>query len=168
MTITYHDDLIADRVRECLSYDPETGVFLWIKPPSEHKRLKGLVAGCSATGYVTIKFDGTPYKAHRLAWLHTHGVLPKKRIDHVDGNPLNNRISNLRLVTPAQNGANAARKAGKPIPKGVRKLPSGRYQARIRHEKTLRTIGTYNSAEGAAAAYYSESLRLNGEFARSA
>lgn len=166
MTITYHRDLSAERVRDCLSYDPETGVFVWVKPPKEHKRLAGKVAGCKRTGYLMIKFDGVGYKAHRLAWLYVYGELPSVGIDHRDGNPLNNRISNLRPATQAQNGANAARKAGKPTPKGVRKLPSGRYQARIRYAEKLRTIGTFNSAEAAAQAYLAESKRLNGEFAR--
>lgn len=168
MTITFHGELTAERVRDCLSYCPENGVFVWVKPPKEHKRLAGTVAGCVSTGYVMIKFDGIGYKAHRLAWLYVYGSMPEVGVDHKDGNPLNNRLGNLRLATQSQNGANAARKAGKATPKGVRRLPSGRYQARIRHAEKLRTIGTFNSPEAAAQAYISESKRLNGEFARAA
>ncbi|MFX4377260.1 HNH endonuclease, partial [Acinetobacter baumannii] len=41
-----------------------------------------------------------------MAWLYVHGVHPTGQIDHIDGDPLNNRISNLRDVSHAVNQQN--------------------------------------------------------------
>ena len=127
--------------------------------------MQGQQAGATLTGYVMIKIDGKRYGAHRLAWLYVHGKMPGSRIDHRDGDPLNNALDNLRQATQAQNCANAKRWSGKTLPKGVRRNGSG-YTARISFEKSLRHIGTFPTPEEAAAAYYTEAVRLYGQFAR--
>lgn len=164
--ITRFPDLITQsHLRSILRYDHEAGVFTWLKPPRNQGRMKGKVAGSVATGYVLIKIDGRKYKAHRLAWLYVHGAFPASVIDHRDGNPLNNAMSNLRAATHAQNCANARRWAKKSLPKGVRKNGSG-FTARISVQGRLITIGTFANAAEAASAYAREATRIYGEFAR--
>lgn len=155
-------------LRRILSYDAETGMFVWVHPPRNHMNLLGQVAGCKTTGYLMIKIHGRGYKAHRLAWLYVHGDWPQKRIDHRDGDPFNNAICNLREATQAQNCANAARWAGKDLPKGVRHTASGKYQARIRFDKKLIHLGTFNTADEAAGAYAAAAVDFYVEFARAA
>lgn len=155
-----------ERLREVLSYDPETGIFTWVSPPSVHPRLKGTPAGGNATGYTMIKIDGRKYKAHRLAWLYVYGSMPSQRIDHRDGNPFNNAIGNLREATQAQNCANAAKWAGKTLPKGVRLTRGDRFQARIRVDKNLITLGTFDTPAEAHLAYGEAARKFYGEFAR--
>lgn len=162
MTIT------ADRLRIMLRYDEQSGDFFWTNPPWNHANLIGQRAGCDSTGYTLIKIDGRRYKAHRLAWLYVKGVWPKSRLDHRDGNTTNNRIGNLREATPAQNCANSRRWSGKQIAKGVRQLPSGKFQARISCENKLQTIGTFPTEDEAAQAYFARARALYGEFARAA
>lgn len=159
--------LTQRRLIEALHYDSRTGVFSWLVPPHNHPRLRGQAAGCDATGYVMIKVDGRAYKAHRLAWLYVHGEWPAMRIDHRDGNPLNNSIENLRPATQAQNCANAAKWRGKALPKGVRQMGE-RYQARIRFERRLVHLGTFATPQDAANAYERAARDLYGEFARTA
>lgn len=168
MSALGQNSVTQEYLRSILSYDEATGIFVWIKPPWNHPRMLGQIAGATATGYVMIKIDHRRYQAHRLAWLCVHGEWPRRPIDHRDGDPFNNAIGNLRLATHAQNCANAARRRGKALPKGVRLNCSGRYTARIRFEKQLRTIGTFLSPEEAASAYLAEAQRLYGEFARAA
>jgi hypothetical protein len=70
-------------------------------------RLKGKPAGClDGKGYLQTKIKNVLYKNHRLIFMMQHGYVPDI-IDHVDGNPLNNKIANLRPATISQNAMNA-------------------------------------------------------------
>jgi len=153
-----------------LSYDRETGIFVWTEPPHNHMRLLGCEAGGKGTGYVMIKIDGVKYKAHRLAWLYETGEMPPERIDHWDTDTFNNAFGNLRPATQAQNCANSrvCKNKASGLPKGVKALPSGRFQARIRFETRAIHLGSFDTAEEAHAAYFAEAQRLYGEFARAA
>ena len=57
-------------------------------------------------GYLKILYRGRLYMGHWLAWLYIYGKLPDHEIDHINGNPTDNRISNLRDVTRKQNMEN--------------------------------------------------------------
>ena len=160
--------LSIDRLKEVLRYETETGLFFWVNPPKNHSRLNEYVAGGIATGYVLIKVDGQKYKAHRLAWLYVNGAWPEMDIDHANGSPLDNRIVNLRLATNPQNQANRRRDHDKDTPKGVRKLPRGRYQARITIDHKQICLGTFDTEKQAQAAYLSASQDHYREFARAA
>jgi hypothetical protein len=161
------EPLTQKRLRELLSYDAATGIFVWLIPPWNHPRMRGKIAGCGSTGYTLIRIGGRKYKAHRLAWLYVIGVWPSKRLDHRDGDPFNNAWLNLREATPAQNCANCCRVRGKDLPKGVRRS-RGRYSARITFDKKQIALGGYATIEEAADAYLAAAKRLYGEFARAA
>lgn len=169
MIVQGHKLLTIDRdfLMSRLLYDHISGRFFWVAPPSNHLRLRGTVAGGNGTGYTMIKIDGQKYKAHRLAWLYVYGTMPDCVIDHRDGDPFNNAISNLRLATQAQNCANAKPWARKSLPKGVREN-HGKFTARIRFNRELITIGTFDTPEEAARAYERQAVLLYGEFGRAA
>ena len=102
-------------LKSILSYDPDTGVFLWLE--SRRGVTAGTVAGSTRhDGYQSIRVRRKSYLAHRLAWLYTHGEWPEKNIDHIDHDPSNNRVSNLRDVPQTVNNRNL---------KKVRDLPCG-------------------------------------------
>ena len=63
----------------------------------------------TSDGYKAISINNVKYKAHRLAFLYFHGVLPKY-IDHIDQSKVNNRVANLRGVTHKQNLRNMRKK----------------------------------------------------------
>lgn len=158
--------LTRARLNEVLRYSKETGLFVWISPPRSHPRLAGTVAGCRSTGYVMIRIDNAKHKAHRLAWLAVHGCWPAGEVDHRNGDPFDNRIENLRLASNPQNQANRRRNAGKQIAKGVRRLPSGRFQSRIRVRGQLHALGVFDTETAASDAYMAAALKHYEEFAR--
>lgn len=112
-------NLTAVTVRELLHYEPETGIFtwrvrsekwftsnlacrLWNKRNANKEALTAVKSG----GYRHGSILGVTYRAHRVAWLYHYGFWPSQYIDHVDGDPTNNRINNLRDVTKSQNNRN--------------------------------------------------------------
>jgi hypothetical protein len=100
--------LTAERLRQVLHYDPETGFFTWRERISI-RIMPGNVAGAlGKRGYLIVGIDGRHHYAHRLAWLYMTGSWPARQIDHEDRVRINNRWNNLRLATPAQNAHNAS------------------------------------------------------------
>lgn len=157
--------LKVDRLKEVLRYEPETGLFFWVKTLSP-KAVSGSVAGAiRKRGYRIITIDKEQHRASRLAWLYTFGALPEKYIDHINRNKADDRISNLRLAEPFENSSNVAvtvrSKSGL---KGVCRTPWG-WQASIRHKGKLHHLGSFRSSETAAKAYEIAAKKLHGEFA---
>ena len=169
MKSTYRQSqLTAERLREVLSYDPETGVFVWLKRTSRMSRITvGEIAGCEhkSSGYIVIWVDGRAYQAQVLAWLHVYGEWPKDLVDHRDRSKANNRIGNLREASNSQNKANGgayAKSSG--LMKGV--SPSGgRFRAQIVKDYRREHLGYFDTEELAHAAYLKRSEELHGEFA---
>jgi hypothetical protein len=154
--------LSAERARELLAYDPETGVLRWRKV-----RFGGASAGQVAghinkSGYCRIVVDGGSHLAHRLAWLITYGEWPRM-LDHVNGDRADNRLVNLRECNATQNSCNA--KTLSRHGRGV-SLRGGKWTAAIRASRQLYWLGTFDTKEQAAAAYRNAAKQLHGEFAR--
>jgi len=111
------DSLSQEYLKQLLSYNPDNGVFIWIARINSNNQIKaGTVAGCVQTGRGkyrcrAIRIDGKLYKAHRLAWLYVYGHFPKHQIDHINQDSSDNRITNLRDVTCAENNRNAKRRS---------------------------------------------------------
>lgn len=159
------DDLMA-----VLRYDPETGVFVWVKPPKYHPDLLGKVAGVATPSrgklYHVIQIGRVKYRRGRLAFLYMEGRWPAEVIDHANGDSLDDRWGNLREATVTQNAWNHKTRAKtSPLPMGVRQAQSGRYVARISQNKSPVTIGTFDTPEAASAAYNQERRRRYGQFA---
>lgn len=95
-------------IKTRLRYDHEDGQLRWL-----NGRLAGSIAGssyqCKRTSYKTITINGVKLRAHRAAWALFYGAWPDGQIDHIDGNGLNNRIDNLRVVSNRQNRLNSRR-----------------------------------------------------------
>ena len=98
--------LTQARLKEVLNYDPDTGIFTWIKPPSRRVGVNDPAGTILNIGYIHISIDRKRYVAHRLAWFFTHGEWPKEQMDHINHNRIDNRISNLRCVSYAENRKN--------------------------------------------------------------
>lgn len=148
--------LTQDRLKELLHYDPATGVFTWLKPCSRFSQVTpGDPAGCvHARGYIHIKVDGVAYKAHRLAWLYTHGRWPEPTIDHINRIKTDNRIANLREVDQLGNMQNKGQYRNNTSGYiGVSKHSSGKWAAQIQVNRKNRHLGLFATPELASDAY---------------
>ena len=95
-------------VENLLDYEGNTGLLRW-KVSRSNIRAGDIAGSKDRCGYTRIGIDGKRYAAHRLAWLMTYGEFPDGEIDHINGNPSDNWICNLRVVTHHENGRNVKR-----------------------------------------------------------
>lgn len=151
-----------EHLREIVSYDPETGRFVW-RQRMGTRALAGAEAGCTlARGERKIKIYGQPYYGHILAWVYVYGEWPEMDIDHRDGDPGNNRIANLRLATSQQNNSNR-RRAQRNSASGILGVDLSRsgWRAQIKvHGKKI-GLGYFPTAELAQEAYLAAKAELH-------
>lgn len=146
----------------------EDGNFFW-KQKRKGTRKDKLAGTKHKTGYVTIYVNGNVVLAHRLSWYFATGLIPKKDIDHIDGDKSNNKFSNLREVEVYQNQQNMK----KPITnttgyKGVyRNTGRGKpYCAQVKCMGVKYHLGRFDTAEEAKMAYDKKAKELHGDFYR--
>lgn len=142
------------RLREVVSYDPVTGVFTW-KPRHRlrHVAKDGRAGSVNKTGYRYLLIDGQKYKAARLAWLYSFKHWPVHQIDHVNGIRDDDRLSNLRDATPAQNNQNhKPHRNSRSGVRGVHQL-GNKWRASIRVNGRNRHLGVFDHITEASQAY---------------
>lgn len=83
-------------------YDEETG-FLWWKKTGMGRQISKPVGCMDHLGYKRVMVDYKMYLTHRIIWLLNYGEWPKDQIDHIDRDPSNNRLNNLRDVSRSIN-----------------------------------------------------------------
>ena len=106
MDLTERDKIVLGKLRKNYYLKPEESMF---RRKSDKSPVKGGRMGTKKPYRVidiSIKGKVKHYSYHRAIWLFVYGELPKE-LDHIDGNPLNNRISNLRAVTRRENNLNS-------------------------------------------------------------
>lgn len=96
-------EISYDRAHWMFSYEEDTGV-LRRKVTVSSRAMRGeSIRAINSAGYVVVRFEGVLQYAHRIIWLMKTGNWPVNDIDHIDGNPSNNRFDNLRDVPRAIN-----------------------------------------------------------------
>lgn len=152
----------ADRVRELLEYDAETGVFSWRVDRVAKGRL--LVSAGSVAGTRTkqrrwiISVDGRQYYAHHLAWLVMTGEWPDE-VDHRNTDALDNAWANLRLADDQLNAENKRQALSTNKSSGVlgvsrsRKSRTNPWKAQIRFDGRIRYLGSFPTIDAAHEAY---------------
>ena len=151
-----------ERLMELFDYNPTTGNLVWRAPRQDD-------LGCiSDQGYLRVKIGSRVYSVHRLVWKIATGNEPPPMIDHIDGDRLNNRISNLRAASHGENKQNTGRQRNnKSGHKGVSWSRTHKsWQASIMNEGKSVWLGRYKILEDAVSVIAETRNRLHGEFAR--
>lgn len=91
--------------------------------------------------------------------------LPGLQIDHIDGDGLNNRRTNLRWATQSQNFANRRPMEGTSKFKGVSRFRR-KWQVKVKLNRESHWVGLFDDEVEAAKAYDAAAIRLFGEYAR--
>ena len=156
-------NLTAARLREVLHYDPDTGIFTWLKRVANRVQIGDIAGAVGGPGYRSTTVDGRKYTMHRLAWLYAYGSWPSGDIDHINGVRLDNRMSNLRDVSRSMNlenqrSASARNRSGL---LGVSVARHGKWEATIKVRGTRYHLGIFDTPEVAHAAYILAKRRLH-------
>lgn len=178
-------EVTAAEVRLLLDYDPATGKLFWkhrdaylflgdgkeadIAARKWNSRHAGKPAlNSPSNGYLTGHISYAQVYAHKIAWLHYHGhpVPNGMYIDHVNGDRTDNRIVNLRIVTPSQSASNMLPRGNASQYKGVTyDKRRGHWRARIRIDGKEIWLGRFFDEEAAARAYREAAEAYQGAYA---
>ena len=158
--------ITQELLKEFLHYDPETGIFTWLKTVS--RSCIGQIAGTIVPkGYRRIGLNKKPYAAHRLAFFYMIGSFPPDQIDHINGIKDDNRWVNLREATCYQNMHNQGKQIiNKSGYKGVFwHKRDKKWHAKINHMNRKIYLGGFDTPEIAHKAYIAAATKLHREFA---
>ena len=144
--------------------------ILWVDDEDYPEMSKHNWQGMLAGKYYVVRSSYKPrrsYRAHRVIMGVTD---PKVQVDHINGNPLDNRRCNLRICSQSENLRNKSKYSSNTSGfKGVsfrkdRKHPD-RFRAYITLNLKRHYLGYFLTAEDAAHAYDDKAMELFGEFA---
>lgn len=145
------------RLTELLSYNPETGQFVWRVSRRPSHKAGDLAGSVSGAGYLLIGVEGFQYRAHRLAFFYMTGRWPQELIDHVNHDRKDNRFLNLREATRVQNNHNTIVKRGDAKHTSFRGVEwhkrDQKWFSRITVNKKRIMLGYFKTAEAAYDAY---------------
>lgn len=166
-------ELPVSFLEECFVYEASSGVLFWKNRPRSHfasnnshavwnSKHAGKAAGAiNSTGRFSTKINRRLYQNHRIAWALVYKTWPSDQIDHINGDPSDNRIENLRVVTNTDNQKNRwLSKANTSGANGVSWHSRDKtWQAYVRDGRKQKTLGSFKTlAEAVAARKRAESL----------
>lgn len=159
--------LIYDDYAECITYDknlqPNGRVKFDLDDAAKLKNKKVYICNHNGKNYAVIS-ETNLHKtfAHRFVMgLYNEEYNIRRVVDHINGDSLDNRKSNLRVCSHSENMLNI-RKKDKIV--GVNLKKDGRYAARIMNNYKSINIGIYNTYEEAVLARIKKESELCGEY----
>lgn len=165
-------EVTAEELKQYITYDPDTGIMRWGPKGRAHAggyiaEVAGQPAGFIRSRYMAVKIKRVTVYAHRLAWFLTHEYWPEHCVDHINRDPLDNRLVNLREATFSQNAMNAKlRHDSKSNRKGVSfRKARNKWEAYIKHNGVKLHLGEFSTFSGAMSARIAAEQKLFGPYA---
>lgn len=155
-------------LNEWFSYDPESGLLYWRKKNS-NRALIGSIAGHKTKFCIRLRFNSTFFVAHRIIWKMHYKKDPPIHIDHINRNPCDNRISNLREISHYLNvsNSNKMKRECSSKYKGVSWDPRrNKFECKIKIKGKNMFLGRFSDEKEAALAYDRKVKEMRGEYAR--
>jgi hypothetical protein len=152
----------VDELRHLFRYEPQTGL-LYYRVAVKFRSPGDLAGSLVKNGkYRTVKFRRANHLAHRVIWAMETGEWPAHPIDHINGDGLDNRMSNLRLSINGINAQNlrSPRKDNTTGFLGVQ-MCFGKFKAVIRVKPKRYDLGVFSTPEEAYAAYLNAKRMLH-------
>ena len=159
--------ITQELVKKYFNY--KDGELIWSKTTSR-LAIAGSQAGTiDNKGYISIGINNKEYLLHRLIFMYHKGYFPSY-VDHIDNNPLNNKIENLRPATISQNAYNARLKStNKSGVKGVSwDKKSNKWRAQCSLNGKAQLLGFYDKLSDAKVMVEKYRNKYHKEFARHA
>jgi hypothetical protein len=157
-------------LRSMLRYEPDTGLFFWLQTRGRSAKAGDRAGRVDERGYYRIRVNGRLCPAHRVAFALMTGRWPIGEVDHIDGDPGNNRWPNLREATRSQQTQNTRLHSdSRSGLKGAyydRRKYNKRWYSRIVVDGKAVRLGFFHTAEEAHDAYKAAAEKYFGEFAR--
>lgn len=156
--------LSASELREMFYYDPCAGSLTWRICASNCIKVGDEAGSRRSDGRQIVWVNGRFYLRYRIAWCIMTDVWPEQEIDHIDGDPSNDRWVNLREATSSQNKMNTKRKSS--LPRGVHQNRRGAFYVQVWADGKCHNGGTFETVHQAAVARADLARKLHGEFMR--
>lgn len=175
----------CDQLNDLLRLDSATGRLFWKPRKPEHFKDSSKVSRIAVCRSWNAGFSGKEaltsinvqgYRAgrvlyhslyaHTVIWAMTHGRWPKLEIDHINGDPLDNRPENLREATRSENEMNKLpSKRNSSGIKGVSwEKRRSKWRAQITANGKYKYLGSFSTRDEAESAYIAASIEMHGEF----
>lgn len=152
---------------DLISYSPDTGDFYWKKNISPRARQGQRAGTINNQGYAVIGINRIYYQAHRLAFLLMSKKYPDhlEIVDHINGNPSDNRWMNLRIVTHEENMQNMRTPMTSNKSSGMLGVTRGstekKWRAYISVKGRSKYLGYFSNKEDAHQAYLDAKRKLH-------
>ena len=148
-------------------FEYKDGEIYWRVDRGWNKTTGKVAGGKSvASGYRVCSIGNKNELVHRIIFMMHNGYLPEE-IDHIDGNPLNNRIENLREANRKTNGQN--RKTQTNNTSGVKNVSwhksAGKWNVRVEVNRKRHNFGLFDDLELAELVAIEARNKYHGAFA---
>jgi len=154
--------------QQCLDlFDYRNGKLYWKTALSNRVQIGREAGYIDKDGYRVVRVNRKNYFSHRLIFLMKKGYIPEC-LDHINGNPIDNRIENLRVANKNENSHNCKRR--KDNTSGYKNVvwakTKNKWRVVVKINSVNKHIGYFNNIEEANKAAISARNTLHKEFAR--